>query len=96
MNFCEMESGSLILKNFLHLYSLEKCCVIRYMLNLLLQVASMVGVGMNSVLVSWLVGWAAVLLLVAESGIWPVHFLDAYTAMIPKQGGDTTPMDKDF
>ena len=27
-----------------------------------------------------------------ESGIWPDHLLDAYIVMIPKEGGDATPL----
>ena len=64
------------------------------MLNILLKVASMVGVGMILGRCQLVHLMAAILVLVEESGSWPVHLLDAYIAMIPKEGGDATPFGK--
>ena len=35
---------------------------------------------------------ARILRLVEETGVWPDGLLDAYVAMIPKSGGDATPL----
>ena len=40
----------------------------------------------------WFDGLARILRVVEESGVWPEGFLDAYIAMIPKSGGDATPL----
>ena len=40
----------------------------------------------------WFDGLARILRLVEETGIWPDGLLDAYVAMIPKSGGDATPL----
>ena len=42
--------------------------------------------------VSWYEGVADFLRLVEEDGRWPQGLLDAYIAMIPKVGGDATPL----
>ena len=36
--------------------------------------------------------WLAFLLRIEETGIWPDGLLDAYISMIPKAGGDATPL----
>ena len=38
------------------------------------------------------VGLPRILRLVEETGVWPDGLLDAYVAMIPKSGGDATPL----
>ena len=40
----------------------------------------------------WFDGLARILRLVEETGVWPDGLLDAYVAMIPKSGGDATPL----
>ena len=40
----------------------------------------------------WFDGRARVLWMVEEGGVWPEGLLDAYIAMIPKSGGDATPL----
>ena len=40
----------------------------------------------------WFSGLAILLELVESTGIWPQGLLDAYTAMIPKADGDSTPL----
>ena len=40
----------------------------------------------------WFYGLARFLRVVEESGVWPEGLLDAYIAMIPKSGGDATPL----
>ena len=40
----------------------------------------------------WFYGLAILLGLVESTGIWPQGLLDAYIAMIPKAGGDSTPV----
>ena len=40
----------------------------------------------------WFDGLARILRMVEESGVWPEGLLDAYIAMIPKSGGDATPL----
>ena len=37
-------------------------------------------------------GLARILRVVEESGVWPEGLLDAYAAMIPKSGGNATPL----
>ena len=43
-------------------------------------------------LVSWYDELARILTKVEDLGIWPDGLLDAYIAMIPKTGGDATPL----
>ena len=40
----------------------------------------------------WFDGLARILRVVEENGVWPEGLLDAYIAMIPKSGGDATPL----
>ena len=40
----------------------------------------------------WFDGLACILRLVEETGVWPDGLLDAYVALIPKSGGDATPL----
>ena len=40
----------------------------------------------------WFSGLAILLQLVETTGVWPQGLLDAYTAMIPKADGDSTPL----
>ena len=40
----------------------------------------------------WFDGLARILRVVEETGVWPDGLLDAYVAMIPKSGGDATPL----
>ena len=42
--------------------------------------------------VSWFDELARILAKVEELGVWPEGLLDAYIAMIPKVGGDSTPL----
>ena len=42
--------------------------------------------------VAWFDRLASVLTLVEEDGVWPDGMLDAYIAMNPKTGGDSTPL----
>ena len=42
--------------------------------------------------VSWFDGLARIFSKVEELGVWPEGLLDAYIAMIPKVGGDSTPL----
>ena len=42
--------------------------------------------------VSWYDELARVLTKVEDTGVWPDGLLDAYIAMIPKAGGDATPL----
>ena len=39
----------------------------------------------------WFSGLATLLNLVENTGVWPQGLLDAYSAMIPKADGDSTP-----
>ena len=67
----------------------------RYMLHLRLQVASIVGGGWNdfsALSVGWFDGLAAILVLVEESGNWPIHMFDAHTVTIRREGGDAVPI----
>ena len=41
---------------------------------------------------SWFDGLARILSCVEDLGVWPDGLLDAYIAMIPKVGGDATPL----
>ena len=41
---------------------------------------------------SWFDGFARIFAKVEELGVWPEGLLDAYIAMIPKVGGDSTPL----
>ena len=61
---------------------------------LLLLVVWTVGVGesFKSLPVSWFDGLARIFAKVEELGVWPEGLLDAYIAMIPKVGGDSTPL----
>ena len=43
-------------------------------------------------LVSWYDELARILSKVEDVGVWPGRLLDAYVAMIPKTGGDATPL----
>ena len=43
-------------------------------------------------LVSWFDGLARIFAKVEELGVWPEGLLDACIAMIPKVGGDSTPL----
>ena len=43
-------------------------------------------------LVSWYDGLARILTRIEETGVWPDGLLDAYITMIPKAGGDATPL----
>ena len=42
--------------------------------------------------VGWFDGLTEILVLVKESGNWPDHLLEAFFVMIPKEGGDATPI----
>ena len=42
--------------------------------------------------VSWFDQLARILSKVEDTGVWPDGLLDAYIAMIPKTGGDATPL----
>ena len=42
--------------------------------------------------VSWYDELARILTKVEDMGVWPDGLLDAYIAMIPKTGGDATPL----
>ena len=46
---------------------------------------------LKSLLVPWLDGLDRILAKVEELGVWLEGLLDAYSAMIPKVGGDSTP-----
>ena len=54
----------------------------------------MVGVGrsLKPLPLPWFDGLARILRLVEDTGVWPDGLLDAYVAMIPKSGGDATPL----
>ena len=43
---------------------------------------------------SWVAAIARLLHMVEEAGIWPIEWLDAYVAMIPKASGGTRPQDQ--
>ena len=45
---------------------------------------------LQSLPVPWFDGLARILAKVEELGVWPEGLLDAYIAMIPKVGGDST------
>ena len=47
---------------------------------------------LKSLLAPWFDGLARILAKVEELGVWPERLLDAYIAMIPKVGGDSTPL----
>ena len=47
---------------------------------------------LKSLLVPWFDGLARILTEVEELGVWPEGLLDAYFAMIPKVGGESTPL----
>ena len=47
---------------------------------------------LKSLPVPWFDGLAPILAKVEELGVWPEGLLDAYIAMIPKVGGDSTPL----
>ena len=42
--------------------------------------------------VAWYDGFARVLSLVEDAGVWPDGLLDAYIALTPKTDGDATPL----
>ena len=42
--------------------------------------------------VSWFDGLVRIFAMVEELGVWPEGLLGAYIAMIPKVGGDSTPL----
>ena len=46
----------------------------------------------NSLLLAWFSGLAVHLDMVGTTAVWPRGLLDAYTAMIPKVDGDSTPL----
>ena len=74
--------------------TLGTCFMMLLVLNLLLHVASKVGVGSRFVH-NWLVGLmtsAAILIVVEASGVWSGHWLDAFLVIIPEEGGDATPI----
>ena len=52
----------------------------------------MAGVGGSSSRCQWFDGLARILAKVEELGVWPEGLLDAYNSMIPKVGGDSTPL----
>ena len=47
---------------------------------------------LKSLPVPWFDGLARIFAKVEELGVWPEGLLDAYIAMIPKVGGDSTPL----
>ena len=47
---------------------------------------------LRSLPVSWFDGLARIFAKVEELGVWPEGLLDAYIAMIPQVGGDSTPL----
>ena len=47
---------------------------------------------LKSLPVSWFDGLARIFAKVEELGVWPEGLLDAYIVMIPKVGGDSTPL----
>ena len=47
---------------------------------------------LKSLPVSWFDGLARIFAKVEELGVWPEGLLDAYIAMIPEVGGDSTPL----
>ena len=47
---------------------------------------------LKSLPVSWFDGLARIFAKVEELGVWPEGLLDAYIAMFPKVGGDSTPL----
>ena len=58
----------------------------------LLPGAWMVGPGMKLRHCVWFSGLAVLLGMVESTGVWPQGLLDACVAMIPKAGGDSTPL----
>ena len=48
--------------------------------------------GLGALSVGWFDGLAEVSVLMEESGMWPEHLRDAHIVIIPKEGGDVTPI----
>ena len=90
----KLRAGCLVFLRWSCLGFLEVCLLMWFVVKRLLLVDRMVWVGgsLRCCLFHGLMVFARILSCVEDFGVWPDGLLDAYIALIPKVGGDVTPL----